>query len=160
MSKAKTQKVEVGKYAVVILCLLAEILMARGMLQSYSRGAWVATVCGLGYLVWRRGQALISKQDLCKRVEATPRRFCARLKSLEKPKPFGDGGAAAMGFAEVSKRQRHSCISQLNRNWLLFSIILAFFFLLVFWHFRQMNWHLARRALSIVNTTDFSGATA
>jgi len=114
ISKTKTQKVGVGKYTVVILCLLAGILMARGLLHSYSRGAWVATVCGLGYLTWRSGQALISK------------------------------------------RQMHSCISQLNRNWLLFSIILASFFLLVFWHFRQTNWHPARRALSIVNTTDFS----
>jgi hypothetical protein len=114
MSKAKTQKVEVGKYTVVILCLLAGILMARGLLHSYSRGAWVATVCGLGYLVWRGGQAL------------------------------------------KSKGQRHSCISQLNRNWLPFSVILASFFLLVFWHFRQTNWLPARRALSVVNTTDFS----
>ncbi len=114
MSKAKTQKVEVGKYTVVILCLLAGILMARGLLHSYSRGAWVATVCGLGYLVWRGGQAL------------------------------------------KSRGQRHSCISQLNRNWLPFSVILASFFLLVFWHFRQTNWLPARRALSVVNTTDFS----
>jgi O-Antigen ligase len=114
MSKAKTQKVEVGKYSVVILCLLAGIPMARGLLHSYSRGAWVATICGLGYLVWRGGQALISK------------------------------------------RQRHSCILPLNRNWLPFSVILASFFLLVFWHFRQTNWHPARRALSVVNTTDFS----
>jgi len=114
MSKAKTQKVEIGKRTVLILGLLAEILLARGLLHSYSRGAWVATVCGLGCLVWRGGQA------------------------------------------PISERQRHSCISQSNRNWLPCFVILASLFLLVFWHSWQTNWHPARRALSLVNTADFS----
>jgi O-antigen ligase len=42
-------KLEVRKYAVVILFLFAAGLMARGLLHSYSRGAWLATFCGL---VW------------------------------------------------------------------------------------------------------------
>jgi O-antigen ligase len=43
-------KLGVKKYAVVILCFFAAILMARGLLHSYSRGAWLATTCGFTYL--------------------------------------------------------------------------------------------------------------
>ena len=53
ISKTKKQKVEVGKYTAVILYLLAGILMARGLLHSYSRGAWLATGFGVTYLfIW------------------------------------------------------------------------------------------------------------
>ncbi len=48
---AKRWKLEVGKCVVAILCLLAAILMGRGLLHSYSRGAWIATICGLAYLI-------------------------------------------------------------------------------------------------------------
>ena len=34
-----------GKYTLVTLCLIAACLMGRGLLHSYSRGAWVATFC-------------------------------------------------------------------------------------------------------------------
>lgn len=43
----------VRKYAVVILFSFAAILMARGLLHGYSRGAWVATGLGLTYLLWQ-----------------------------------------------------------------------------------------------------------
>ena len=41
---------KIGKWLCALLCLLAAILMGRGLLHSYSRGAWVGTVCGLAYL--------------------------------------------------------------------------------------------------------------
>lgn len=37
----------------MILDFFAAILMARGLLHSYSRGAWVATGLGLTYLLWQ-----------------------------------------------------------------------------------------------------------
>jgi O-antigen ligase len=39
-----------GKWICALLCFLAAIHMGRGLLHSYSRGAWVGTVCGLAYL--------------------------------------------------------------------------------------------------------------
>jgi hypothetical protein len=41
---------KIGKWLCALLCLLAAILMGRGLLHSYSRGAWLATVGGLAYL--------------------------------------------------------------------------------------------------------------
>jgi hypothetical protein len=43
----------IKRYAVIIVCLFAAILMGRGLLHSYSRGAWLAAICGLGYLVYQ-----------------------------------------------------------------------------------------------------------
>jgi hypothetical protein len=45
---------EVKRYAVIVVCFLAVILMVRSLLHSYSRGAWLATICGLGYLTSSR----------------------------------------------------------------------------------------------------------
>src|ERR1035437_9150958 len=50
-TESRSWKLGVGKYAVVILCLLAAIFMARGLLHSYSRGAWFATLCGMVYFL-------------------------------------------------------------------------------------------------------------
>jgi hypothetical protein len=43
-------KIEVRKYPILTLCFIAVILMALGLLFSYSRGAWLGTFCGLTYL--------------------------------------------------------------------------------------------------------------
>jgi O-antigen ligase len=51
-AEGRSWKLGARKYAVVILFLFAASLMARGLLRSYSRGAWVAAVCGLAYLFW------------------------------------------------------------------------------------------------------------
>jgi O-antigen ligase len=51
---------------------------------------------------------------------------------------------------------RVSGISRLKNNWLPLSVVLMSAVVLVFWHFRQTNWHPAQRALSAVNTIDFS----
>lgn len=59
---AQSQKTQIGikrwrlgiwKYSVTVLCLLAAILIGRGLMHSYSRGAWLATLCGLAYLFFR-----------------------------------------------------------------------------------------------------------
>jgi O-Antigen ligase len=54
---------QVGRYwrwIFAVLCLIAVGLMARGLLHSYSRGAWVATLFGLGYLLWWNVQCPMS----------------------------------------------------------------------------------------------------
>lgn len=48
--EVRSWKLGVGKYVVVILFLFVAGLMARGSLHSYSRGAWLATGCGVTYL--------------------------------------------------------------------------------------------------------------
>jgi hypothetical protein len=42
----------VAQSAIVIWCLLTVMLLGRGLLHSYSRGAWLATGCGGMYLLW------------------------------------------------------------------------------------------------------------
>jgi O-antigen ligase len=38
------------------LCLISGCACLFGLVKSYSRGAWLGTVCGLGYLFWRHMQ--------------------------------------------------------------------------------------------------------
>ena len=45
------------RFSIVSLCLLAAILMARGLFHSYSRGAWLGTACGLASLFWLKTQS-------------------------------------------------------------------------------------------------------
>ncbi len=52
-SIAGSWKSGVKRYAVIIVCLFVAILMGRALLHSYSRGAWLAAICGLAYLVNR-----------------------------------------------------------------------------------------------------------
>jgi O-antigen ligase len=104
------RKSGIKQYVVGILCLIAAVFMARGLLHSYSRGAWLATFCGLAYLV-----------SSC--------------------------------FILHSSFPRSSW---LKNNWLPLFVILASVFVLVFWHFRQTEWHPAHRAFSAVNAADFS----
>jgi O-antigen ligase len=54
----RSSKFGVNKYVIVILPLLAASLMARALMHSYSRGAWLAAFCGLVYLVFQ------TKKDL------------------------------------------------------------------------------------------------
>lgn len=69
-AEVRSWKLGVGKYAVIILFLCAAGLMTRGLLHSYSRGAWLATFCGVAFLIgfgaWcpASGRSVISR-GLC-----------------------------------------------------------------------------------------------
>jgi O-antigen ligase len=115
LKEGKGQKVGARGCALGVLCLIAAGLMARGLLHSFSRGAWLATVCGLAYLA-------------------------ARLECKESPR-----------FPRASRILRF-----MRKNCIPSSAILLSAVLLLFWHFRQTDWHPARRALSAFNTVDFS----
>jgi O-antigen ligase len=108
-----------AKFGIIGLCLVVVILLGRGLFHSYSRGAWVGTSCGLGYLIWNY-------------AHLTP--------ALSPRQTGGEGGI----------------ISLLRKNWLPVTFVLFSVVLLSFWHFRQTDWHPARRALSSVNAVDFS----
>jgi O-antigen ligase len=45
------QRGKLVKTAVRIVCFVLGVIMAARLLNSYSRGAWVGTICGLAYLI-------------------------------------------------------------------------------------------------------------
>jgi O-antigen ligase len=109
-------RVGVVRFVAGSVCFLLLGLMARGLLHSYSRGAWVGAVCGLAYLA-----------------------------------VYGFSG---FRLQEVAARQ--SWISRVKKCWRPLSVVLLSTLILAFWHFRETNWHPARRAFSAANTADFS----
>jgi O-antigen ligase len=119
-------KSQVWKYFCALLCFFAAFLMARGLLHSYSRGAWIATFCGLCYLFWSYATHLTPT--------LTPRRAGGEGESLS----------------------CNSCVSCLKKNRPFLFMVLISAILLVFWHFRQTEWRPARRAFSSVKLIDFS----
>jgi hypothetical protein len=52
-----TSNIRWGKILCAILCLFAAILCGYGLFKSFSRGAWIATLFGLGYLAWHEFQS-------------------------------------------------------------------------------------------------------
>jgi O-antigen ligase len=67
-------KLEVRKYVPSLLYFIAAILMVRGLLHSYSRGAWLATFCGMSYLryqVFRCQLSGFSKSEIGNRKSET-----------------------------------------------------------------------------------------
>jgi len=110
------------KFVFVGLCFLAAILMTRGLLHSYSRGAWLATGCGLAYLIgswiWRLGSGGSQLSTINNLLSIKARWF--------------------------------------QKNWLPLAVVLVAVGAICYWHFRQADWHPARRVLSAVNPVDFS----
>lgn len=104
------------------LCLVAAIFMGQGLLNSYSRGAWLGTLCGGTYLIgtwlWRLGNA-------------------GNVWNRKPP--------LSTGTLRWLRKQRLQLI-----------VILAAMGALSFWHLRETDLHFVRRALSVVNSADFS----
>jgi hypothetical protein len=125
-SEGRSWKLRIRKFAVIFLFLFAIGLMAHGLLRSYSRGAWLATACGLTYLVW---------QQIYSTVRQTSKAGIGRKEPI-----------ILIGLN----------ISRLRENWLPFFVIVLSTIVIAFWHFRQTEWHPARRAFSAINTVDFS----
>jgi O-Antigen ligase len=53
------------RWILAFLCFFATILMGRGLLHSYSRGAWIATLCGLAYLITKSECKMRNAEVLC-----------------------------------------------------------------------------------------------
>ena len=123
---------EFGRYGATLLCVLAAVLMGRGLLHSFSRGAWLGTVAGIGYLVFQTAR---QKQKL------------GKLKS-------------EMGVCNVEFWESASLCSlrsvRLNFNWVSWSVVLLSVIVLFLWQVRGTDWHPVRRALSVTKTEDFS----
>lgn len=54
-TEIRSRKAHIWPPLTMGLCGMAAGIMGLGLLKSYSRGAWVATMCGTGYLCWRFG---------------------------------------------------------------------------------------------------------
>jgi O-Antigen ligase len=126
----RSWKLRVGKYAVVILCFFALVLMGRGLLHSYSRGAWLATFCGTAYLMGSRFWVL------------------------------GSGGtpetSQVLNPSILNSQPSTATPNWFHRNVLPLTAIVFCVGILSFWHFRQTDWHPAHRAFSVGNQNDFS----
>jgi hypothetical protein len=120
-----------------VLLFSAAGLCAYGLLKSYSRGAWLGTAVGLGFLLW-------------KWLNREPREIHEKL-TREKPATFNLQPATILSFFSC-----HSCVSWLKRNWLPISVLLISAFVLCFWQFRHTESPLARRVFSVGNPNDFS----
>jgi hypothetical protein len=146
MEDGKT-KGGVGKYAVVILCFFAATLMVRGLLHSYSRGAWLATCCGVAYLLWQCVNREIHQTHESKRPHPA---FGHLLPPASTARQCSESDGSRQVFS------RGSSISRLQRNWLPLSAILLSVVVLSFWQFRHTEHKLARRTFSVSNANDFS----
>jgi hypothetical protein len=106
--------------------------MGRGLLHSFSRGAWLGTAGGIGYLVFQT-----ARQKL----------------KFGKPKAEMKMGKAGCGEPASLCSMRSM---RLNMNWLSVSVVLWSVVVLCFWQFRETDWHPARRSFSAVRTEDYS----
>lgn len=120
----------VWPWARAALRLGAAGVMGWGLLNSYSRGAWVATLCGLGYLAWVRMA------------------FGSLAAPWRRP-------ALALGQSSQASN-RSEVVGWLRRNWGPLAVILVSVVVLSFWNFRDTEWRPARRAFSVGNVNDFS----
>jgi O-antigen ligase len=117
--------------AIVILRLAAMGFMVRGLLHSYSRGAWCAAACGIVNLAWRKLQSSNSKIQF---EFGSPVSRVLRFKNLVAP--FSPSRLFAFRFS--------------------IAVILASVIILCFWQLRETEWHLVRRVFSVTKTEDFS----
>jgi hypothetical protein len=146
-------RLRTGRFMIVPLCLAAAGLIARGLLHSYSRGAWLGTFCGVTYLLWHwiirdiPGAAEPQAEtnwplDITVRPAAT-KGIEPRISRMTR---IRDGEFAIRAIREIRGK----------KCWLPLSVVLSSAVILAFWHFRGTDWHPARRAFSSVNAADFS----
>ena len=139
----------VGKYLGALLCRLAAMLLGRGLLHSYSRGAWLATGCGGTCWLWRwinRKSRPICESDCL----GSSRREEAHLLKPETDR------ASSRRLPPLSNAFCISPFLRLNRSWITAFVVLLSVAVLFFWQFRRTDWHPARRAFSVARTEDFS----
>ncbi|HEU5123943.1 MAG TPA: O-antigen ligase family protein [Verrucomicrobiae bacterium] len=125
-------------------CFLVVFFLSRGLFHSFSRGAWAAAACGVGYLmIQMKGAGAQVNQDRKSETENGD----AHLTLAISPRPPG-GKGESLSYS--------SCFSWFKRNWTPGFVVLISVLILSVWHFRKTEWHPARRALSVANANDFS----
>jgi O-antigen ligase len=109
------------------LLIAAAGLCGFGLLKSFSRGAWLGTAVGLGFLMLR----WINHEIHQTHEKPTQKKFPSFLSC-------------------------RSCGSWFRSNWLPASVILSSVLVLAFWQFRHTENPVVRRAFSVGNPNDFS----
>lgn len=159
------------RWVQVFLFLTAAGLCGLGLVKSYSRGAWLGTLCGmafLGYQVVRyqvAGNGESKVQSPKSKVSGVWRWWRTRTHITLNPHPqplshsLGEGG---VGFSprpaggEGESFPCGSCISWFTKNWLPVSVVLVSVLVIGFWSVRHTEHPLARRVASVGNVNDFS----
>lgn len=137
--------------------LAATGILLFGLLKSLSRGAWLGTAVGLGYLAWRwlRDEERQSSNLDC-RVRVVEG-GSGRTGALDSPRAE-DGGTLALGN-KISARLARS--GRMGARWccrnpaplVAITVSLA---VLAFWQFRHTEVTTVRRVFSVGNVNDFS----
>lgn len=100
-----------------------------GLVKSYSRGAWVATLCGLAFMAWSVLE-------------------CGGVTPL---------WTRRVAAGESCAESQHSKVAVwLGRNWLPTSVILISVLVVSFWNYRHTERVVVRRAFSVSQVNDFS----
>jgi len=126
---ARKQKVTSKRQLCLIaaIYIIAAILAGRALLYSYSRGAWIATVLGLGYL-------LVMTVGIVRRI---------RVENIKTDFLFGSFMLRLFNL--------------MRRNIVVIFIIALSIGALAFWQFKHSkNQIVADRAFSVINVNDFS----
>src|SRR6478736_3339495 len=132
----------------VIFFLSATVLCAYGLLKSYSRGAWLGTVLGLGFFVWKWINQIHLTPALSHLSADGERELFPHPSNSERP--------LSTLHSQPSTTALISCVSWLRHNWFSFSILILSLLVICFWQFRHTEAPLARRMFSVGNVNDFS----
>ena len=129
----------------VLLSFIAVIVCGIGLFKSYSRGAWVATICGLAYIVVQRFRVW----DFGSHMEVRGRRESSKFQVPSS----GEGPISKdPGSAECVTR----AVCWLLQNWRALAVIMVSVAVIAFWQFRFTAWRPASRVFSIAKINDFS----
>ncbi|HWD91199.1 MAG TPA: O-antigen ligase family protein [Verrucomicrobiae bacterium] len=122
----KTANAPWRRHLVTSIWLAGAIVCGVGLIKSYSRGAWLATLAGLCYLAYEK------------------KKF-SQFSAVFLPGPAN---------ADSSSVPKRSCIRY--NDWRTLAVILASLLVFSFWQFRFTEWLPVRRLFSVANINDFS----
>ena len=141
-----TFNIQIGKYVVLLACLIAAGLCGVGLFKSYSRGAWLGTAVGLGYLAYQ-----VARQ---KRKAEGGKRESTYLTPALTPRPTG-GEGEAMPSSTIHPPSSNFD-AWLGKNRFSLAVILISVAVLAFWQFRFSEARPVQRIFSANNPNDFS----
>jgi len=115
----------------------ASVLFARGLLGSYSRGAWLGAALAFSYLAWNW--------------------FTGPSSATQTPSPSNTNVAGVPpALSPLGPPLRPPSRPRLRAFLLPAAVILGCIFVFAFWTFRHADTRTARRVFSVANPNDFS----
>jgi hypothetical protein len=117
------------RWLTMLSIVVGAVATGAGLFKSYSRGAWLGAVCGLGFLAWRWVNHGIRERHALQSAIRNPQSAIARC---------------------------GSCVLWFRRNGLAFALVLVSLFVVAFWSLRQTEFAPVRRLFSAGNVNDIS----